>query len=370
MGGNMVKFHGYRKNRQWVVTWRSATGSVLSQGFDSEQDARAFENSLLLIAEKERALLKKRKREQSSRQKITVKELVEQYLASQGNPVTQKQNGYHAAHIVRAFGQRQAARLAPDDAFAFIAAQQARGVSRITANRRLSILRAALNWAVALHILQSNPLRELRLPRAEPQRLDPPTRAEAKALFDAAVPHVQRVIALGLYTGARIGPSELFRLRWTDIDLEAGILWMPCARKNRKREARREIPISPHILPVLKKWRREDAACGYEYVIHYGGRPVKSISRAWHTALKKAGITRRIRPYDLRHAFASNLLAEHADYKCVAELMWHDVAMLLRTYQHIDRQQKRQAVEKMPNILKLSPSLPPQKSKRSIEQAA
>ena len=78
----MVKFHGYRKNRQWVVTWRSTMGSVLSQGFDSEQDARAFENSLLLIAEKERALLKKRKREQASRQKITVKELVEQYLAS------------------------------------------------------------------------------------------------------------------------------------------------------------------------------------------------------------------------------------------------------------------------------------------------
>ncbi len=366
----MVKFYGYRKNRQWVVTWRSTTGSMLSQGFDSEREARAFEQSLQLIAEKERAILKKRKREQVNRQKITVKELVEQYLASQGNPVTQKQNGYHAAHIVRAFGQRQAARLAPDDAFAFIAAQQARGVARITANRRLSILRAALNWAVSLHILQVNPLRELRLPRAEPQRLDPPTRAEAKALFDAAAPHVQRVIVLGLHTGARIGPSELFQLRWADIDLEAGVLWMPCARKNRKREARREIPISPHILPILKKWQREDAARGYEYVVHYRGKPVTSISRAWHSALKKAGITRRIRPYDLRHAFASNLLAEHADYKSVAELMWHDVAMLLRTYQHIDRQQKRQAVEKMPNILKLPKNMSQLKSKQSIEQAA
>lgn len=366
----MVKFYGYRKNRQWVVTWRSTTGSVLSQGFDSEREARAFEQSLQLIAEKERALLKKRKREQVNRQKITVKELVEQYLASQGNPVTRKQNGYHAAHIVRAFGQRQAARLAPDDAFAFIAAQQARGVARITANRRLCILRAALNWAVSLHILQVNPLRELRLPRAEPQRLDPPTRAEAKALFDAAAPHVQRVIVLGLHTGARIGPSELFQLRWADIDLEAGVLWMPCARKNRKREARREIPISPHILPILKKWQREDAVRGYEYVIHYRGKPVTSISRAWHSALKKAGITRRIRPYDLRHAFASNLLAEHADYKSVAELMWHDVAMLLRTYQHIDRQQKRQAVEKMPNILKLPKNMSQLKSKQSIEQAA
>ena len=99
----MVKFHGYRKNRQWVVTWRSTTGSVLSQGFDSEREARAFEQSLQLIAEKERALLKKRKREQVNRQKITVKELVDQYLVSQGNPVTQKHNGYYASHIFSYF---------------------------------------------------------------------------------------------------------------------------------------------------------------------------------------------------------------------------------------------------------------------------
>lgn len=112
-----ITFQGYRKNRQWIVTWRSTTGSVLSQGFESEQEARAFEQSLQLIAEKERALLKKRKREQGKRQKMTVKDLLEQYLASQGNPVTQKQNAYHAAYIVRAFGQRQAARLAPDDAY-------------------------------------------------------------------------------------------------------------------------------------------------------------------------------------------------------------------------------------------------------------
>ena len=46
----MVKFYGYRKNRQWVVTWRSTTGSMLSQGFDSEREARAFEQSLQLIA--------------------------------------------------------------------------------------------------------------------------------------------------------------------------------------------------------------------------------------------------------------------------------------------------------------------------------
>ncbi len=68
----MVKFYGYRKNRQWVATWRSTTGSMLSQGFDTEQEAKVFEQNLHLIAEKERALLKKRKRNQANSQKITV----------------------------------------------------------------------------------------------------------------------------------------------------------------------------------------------------------------------------------------------------------------------------------------------------------
>lgn len=346
-----VIFQGYRKKRKWAVTWRATTGNTVSQSFENEKEAEAFQQSILLMEKKEKALLKKRRRTQAGRQKISVAELLEQYLATQENPVTQRQNRYHAAHVSKAFGQRQALRLTTDDALAFIAAQQARGVARITANRRLALLRAAMNWAAALRIIPTNPLRELRIPRAEPQRLDPPSRAEAQAIFSAAAPHVQRVIALGLHTGSRIGPSELFGLRWSDIDLEAGVVWMPCAEKNRKREARREIPISPHIFPILKIWRQEDNGQGY--VIHYGGHRVKSISRAWHTALRKAGITRRIRPYDLRHAFASQLLAARADYKSVAEIMWHDVAMLLRTYQHIDRRQKRQAVEKMPNILNL-----------------
>ena len=83
----MCKFYGYRKNRQWVATWRSTTGSILSQGGDSEQKAKVFEQNLQLIAEKERVLLKKRKRNQVNSPKITVNDLIAQCLASQGNPV-------------------------------------------------------------------------------------------------------------------------------------------------------------------------------------------------------------------------------------------------------------------------------------------
>ena len=82
---------------------------------------------------------------------------------------------------------------------------------------------------------------------------------------------------------------------------------------------------------------------------------MRSICRAWHTALERADIVRRIRPYDLRHAFATYALAGSADIGSVARLMGHtDASMILKTYQHVQDAQKRAAVEATPDILGLA----------------
>ena len=83
------------------------------------------------------------------------------------------------------------------------------------------------------------------------------------------------------------------------------------------------MPIRDDVLGLLRRWHEEDRQTGSAYVIAYKGRPVRSISSGWHNALRRAGIARRIRPYDLRHAFASLALVYGADIKCVAETMGH-----------------------------------------------
>ncbi|MCL2122936.1 MAG: tyrosine-type recombinase/integrase [Desulfovibrionaceae bacterium] len=81
-------------------------------------------------------------------------------------------------------------------------------------------------------------------------------------------------------------------------------------------------------------------------------KPVGNIKSAWKATLKRAGISRRIRPYDLRHAFATQLIAGGADIGTVAELMGHSSpAMLFKTYQHVLTQQKKRAVEALPPLL-------------------
>jgi site-specific recombinase XerD len=67
--------------------------------------------------------------------------------------------------------------------------------------------------------------------------------------------------------------------------------------------------------------------------------------------LKRAGITRRIRPYDLRHAFVTDAVAAGVDIKTVAQIVGDDPRMLFEHYQHVATKQKRAAVEALPEIV-------------------
>lgn len=350
-----IQLQAFRKKKPWVVTWRNPwTGKRHTQGFEDEALARAFEATQVEIATKEKALLRKARKRKAGRSHICVKDLLNSYFRlAHTNPVTIRQARYHASHIISAFGNRLASQIGRQDILNFSEAQRLRGIAQITANRRVSILRAALNWAVRNGILYENPLHDLRLPRARARRIAPPTAKEARAILAAAAPHVQRVVILGLCAGPRIGPSELFRLEWRDVDLDNAMMRMPSAKKNMMEDGR-DIPIRAALLPIMQAWATHDAECGIRYVISWGGRPVHSICRAWHTALKRAGISRRIRPYDLRHAFATYALAGNADIGSVARLMGHvDASMILKTYQHVQDAQKRAAVEAAADILGL-----------------
>ena len=102
----------------------------------------------------------------------------------------------------------------------------------------------------------------------------------------------------------------------------------------------------------MKAWSQEDQGLENEgFIITYKGQPINSMKRGWHAALKRAGIDRRIRPYDLRHAFATLALDAGADIKAVSDVMGHaDPTMVLKHYQHTTEALRRSAVEAFPDI--------------------
>ena len=348
-----IIFLGYRKKNPFVLHYREPwSGRKRQKSFPTNDEAKAFEAIMQEQFEHEKALLRQQKRRESKRYSIRIDDLMQRYLSTLSNISTQQSSRYHAQSFLDIFGKRQAQRLQVGDILSFMAIARERGVSESTINRRIGIIRAGVNWGVRNGFLLYNPLSQLRLKKAKSQRNDPPTPLEAELLIHKASPHVARVVLLGYATGARIGPSELFRLRWSNVDIERRSIRMPTAGKG-SAQAYRGIPLKEELVPLMLQWKNVDEKIGAEFVIHYRGRPVRRISKAWRNALRRAGITRYIRPYDLRHAFATYALEAQADIGTVAEIMSHrDKSMILTVYQHISYEQKLRVIEKLPSLIK------------------
>ena len=341
-----VTFLVWRKGKKWCLTWGRGE-SRTSRYFATEQEAKNYGEQQTAHTGRERQRMARTRKEakRSASSTLTVNELLDAYLARDGiREITRKADTYHAVHLRHLFGHRRAARLTEADARAFMTMQRERGLRQTTVNRRIKILRAAYNWAVREGMLRASPLAGLRLPYARSQRLLPPTPAELRQILEVAPKHIQRLIWIGYCTGARPGPSELFRLTWSDISEAAGAALMPCAAKRPGGHDYRKIPLRSDLIDKLRAWRVEDEGC--EWVINYHGKQVKNLGAAWRAALRRAGITRRITVYGLRHAFATESIRAGGDIRSVATIMDHaDPSMLLKVYQHILESQMKAAVE-------------------------
>ena len=174
----------------------------------------------------------------ANKRNVTARQLVEDYLEHLTRDATRTSTRHHLNQILAMFGGWQARRVGVAQVQAFLAAQRERGVMDSTAAHRVRLFRTVLTWATATGRLAASPLAGLRLHRPQARRIEPPTRAEAARMYRVAAPHVRRVIVLGMAAGPRIGPSELFRLAWDDVDLAAGIIRMPNAHKGAGADSR------------------------------------------------------------------------------------------------------------------------------------
>lgn len=246
------------------------------------------------------------------------------------------------SQIIPAIGVVQAEKLTRADADKLVQVMRDLGNKPNTIRRKMVIVKAALNWAVEIGVLQANPLAGYKLRVGPDAIIMPPTRTEVEAILAHAPHHLKRGILLTYHLGLRPGPSELLRLTWMDADLAGGTLRVTSAAKGGSRW--REIPIPDHLLTQMVEWQAQDG--DYGPIIRWAGRPVNRLLDSWMEAKSKAGITRRIRLYDLRHAFATEAIGHGADIRSVSDIMGHATpTRTLNTYQHALSRNKRKAVE-------------------------
>lgn len=342
-----------RKGRAspYQVYWNNPfTGKRESLSFVTLSEARKEESLVKHRLEHDRESFRPAA-EDNAQTGGTIREIISLYLATKTTKAENLQvTLYHLQDVIRVFGGRDVASLDRKDLIKYIAANDAMGIKITTSHRRLTIMRAALSWAADMGLIAANPIHGIKLPKGKNEKLAPPTPEEIAKILYYAHPHIKRVVSLATMLGVRVGPTELFRLRWADVDFGRSIIRVWSAAKNPEKPYR-DIPIRANLLTDMKIWAAEDAQGNHEFIIHYDGKPVQKIKTAWAATLKRAGITRRIRPYDLRHAFATNALDAGADLGAVADIMGHStVATVLKHYQHTKAINRKQAVDLLPEI--------------------
>jgi integrase/recombinase XerD len=177
--------------------------------------------------------------------------------------------------------------------------------STSTTNRDLALISAALGRLVRLGLAPTNVAKAVKRGR-EPVRARPIlTREEAKALLDAADPHLRVLLVAGLCTGAR--PSELLALKWRDVSLDGnGSITV----YRQKVELGDTLPLHPRLGEELRALRASRPEARDDDAIFLSSRGTEGwgYKRAFAKALKKAGLAgKRITLYAAtRHTLASH----------------------------------------------------------------
>ena len=337
---------------RWLVYYRQGKGrkkEYFGRGPEAERAARE-RNAALGLGE--------RKGTATPASGPTFKDLAMAYVASR--PFSENSRRHAAirltANILPRIGHRPAMALSTRDMDAYVRDRRKDGVKDSTIRREITDIKAILSHAARSvpPAIPANPVRDYAAPRSDDAVIIPPTDAEIGAILAAASPHMKRFVLLVCHIGCRPGAVELLSLRWSDVLWPVSAIRVTSAKKGGS--TARNVPLHPDLVPYLTRWIDEDAAAfptrgiGTVPLVHYHGEAVQKIGKAWRATLERAGITRRIRPYDLRHRFVTQALEASADPKALSEVVGSRPATLMRHYQHVTRSIHRTTVELVPGI--------------------
>jgi len=276
---------------------------------------------------------------------VRYRQIVHQYVAPQLG--TLRAEKLRPAHIEAALAAWSKSSIKRKRATQLISARSVRHV--------FDTLKAALRWGVRMGLLVRNPVDALEAPRWEQREMKTLDLAGVAALLRAAEgTELHLPIAVLVGTGVRRG--ELFGLRWTDIDLDAGRLTVKRSVEmidGRRREkppkttrSARTLALASFVVAALRQQKAEQS----ERRLFFGlGRdenayvfdradcePTNPDSFSWSFAeLVRRAKLPKVRLHDLRHSHATIALAAGTDLKTISAALGHStIAVTANTYLH------------------------------------
>ena len=219
--------------------------------------------------------------------------------------------------------------------------------SGATLNRYSAALSAVLQWAIHERITPKgyvNPCHALKAKEESAGVIRFLTDAERERLLKAARkskwPLMYALVLAALVTGARKG--ELQRLRWRDIDFEAGLATIEITKNGDPKLAR----VTTQLLAELLKHR------GAPDALLFGsrlapGKPFQWSRQHWPALIKAAKLTSRFRFHDLRHSCASYLAQKGASLVEIADVLGHRNLAVTKRYSHLSTGHRAALVDRV-----------------------
>jgi len=217
-------------------------------------------------------------------------------------------------------------------------------------------VRKALKDAVRWRLVPYNVADAVTPPRPTKPEITPLSAEQVKVLLAAARgDRLEALYVLAVTTGMRIG--EMFGLRWSDVDLEAGTLQVRrivaadgTVNAPKTASSRRTVRLSGLAIRALNKHPRSA-----EWVFaSTAGTPVGVCNfhkNSWRPLLTRAGLPHR-RVHDLRHTAATLMLSRSVPVKVVSEMLGHaDVSTTLSIYAHVLPDMQGGAARAMDDLL-------------------
>lgn len=246
-----------------------------------------------------------------------------------------------------------------------------RGLSPKTIRNTYNNLNAALKKAVVLRMIPYNPCEGTVLPRLVKYQAQVYNVADIqKALAAADSVSMYMIILLGATMGLRRG--EIDALMWEDVDFSTNKVTIDKNRVHADKKVVQKAPksqagirtltVGSDVMAALREAKiyYDEAVAntpGFQdlgYVLcKENGEPFHpdSVTQKWRRFVQKHNLS-KIRLHDLRHSYATTLIAAGVHAKVVQQRLGHsDVSITLNTYTHVLPSMDEDAAEKLDQAL-------------------
>ena len=216
-----------------------------------------------------------------------------------------------------------------------------------TANRRLTVLKRFFKYALRVHLSSEDPCKALRAAKQAIRFPASLSEGQVEALLEA--PDITQAIGLRdramleLIYASGLRVSEIISLKLLNLGMNEGVLRVVGGKGNKERLVPFGNQAADWLAQYLERARPEllqQKTSDYLFVARYTGA---SLSRqAFWQLIKRyaliAGITVKLSPHTLRHAFATHLLNHGADLRVVQLLLGHADISTTQIYTHVARE--------------------------------